>query len=69
MELFQPNAAQFCEAQAGSVGEFENCLVAKGLRSFRRFGREQFFDFVAGERFGQAFPTSWKGQIFSDVGW
>jgi len=60
VELFEPKAAQFGEAQAGSIGEFEDCLIAKRLGSFRCFGREELIDFLAGKRFGQTFPSARK---------
>jgi len=69
MDLLETNATQFGEAKTGSVGEFENCLVTKRLGSFRCFGREKFFDFLAGKRLGQTLPSARKGQILGDIGW
>src|SRR5262249_488699 len=60
MKLFETDAAQFGEAQARSVGEFEDGLVAQGLRRLGVFRCEKLFDFLAAERFGQTFPTAWK---------
>ena len=68
MKLLQPQIFQFGQAQAGSVGQFQNRLVAQAFRRFRRFRREQFFDFVIRQRLRQPFPAARQRKIFRDVG-
>ena len=55
------------QAQAGSVGQFQNRLVAQAFRRFRIFRFEQFFDFVVRQRLRQPFPAARQRKIFREV--
>ena len=52
---FETEIAQFGEAKAGSVRQFEDGLITKPGRSFRSERAKELGDFIVGEGFGQAF--------------
>ena len=67
VKLFEAEVAQFREAQAGGVAEFEHSLVAQIFGGFGFFRFEQFFNFVVRQRLGQPLPAPWQRQIFRHV--
>lgn len=69
VELFEAEGAKFSQAQARGVGEFENGLVAEGVRGFGLDRGEQAADFRIGERFGQSFPASGEREMCRGVVW
>lgn len=69
MKLFKTNAAQFGQTKAGGVRQFENGLIAEGLRSFRSFGHEKLFDLLTGEGLGKSFPSAREGKSLSNIRW
>ena len=68
VKLFQARVAQLGKSQAGGVGQFQDGLVAERFRRLGPERREHRSDFRVGQRFGQAFPASRKGQMFGYVG-
>ena len=69
MQLFETQAAQFREAQAGGVGQFHHGPVAE-RRGRERLGGvcfEKPFDFEIGQRLGQPFPAPGQREIFGNV--
>src|SRR6267154_874804 len=58
VQLLKSHIAQFGKAQAGSIRQLKDRLIAEVLRRFGGFGGEELFDFRGGQRLGHACPTS-----------
>ena len=73
MKLLQPQVFQFGQPQAGSVGQFQNRLVAQAFRRLGSFRREQLCNFLVASAFGNRcqrrgsdrFSATFAGSIFS----
>jgi hypothetical protein len=68
VQLFEPQIAQFGNAQTGSVAQLQDGLLAKRGGRLDGQGREQLFDLRVGERLGQTFPTARQRKILRDIG-
>ncbi len=67
LELFESDAAEFGEAKAAGVGEFENRVIAEG--GFGGLGGrgQDPFDFLGIEGLGELFPATGQREVFRGI--
>ena len=68
VQLFEADIAQFSEAQAAGIGEFEDGVVAQVGWSRLGWRREEFFNFFGAQCFGQALPAARERNAFGGIG-
>jgi hypothetical protein len=67
VEVFDAEGAEFGEAKAAGIGDFEDGLVAEGVGSHGSEGLKELADFGVAEGFGEAFPATGEAEVFGDV--